>query len=126
MGIEWFDATKGIPTATIAPYGITLNAAAALQLEGVSRVRLGYDPGRKAVYIQPVEASEEGFSVPPINDKRKTARISCREFIQFLSMRAGLAFESSQKFYVTSSDNALVIDLTQKLPSLRQKKGVRQ
>lgn len=127
--IEWFDATKTLPTVTIANYGITLNTTAAEILKGTERIKLGLDSSCKKIYLKKVPSYEEGsFAFTDINEKNRNIRISCKEFIQFLSVKCNLNTSESEKYYVIwdEENNSLVVDLSKKIQKPRRKVSDKQ
>ncbi len=118
MTIQWFDATKALPTVTVATYGLNLNTSAAEYFKGSEKLKLGLEAEKKKIYLKASSGNDEGgFSFPEIGDKTKTARVSCREFIQYVMLNTGLDFNQSEKFYSTWDENEqiMIIDLNKKL-----------
>jgi hypothetical protein len=115
MAIEWFEANKALPTVTVAAYGLTLNTSAANFFKDTQKIKLGLDADIKKVYMKTAEASDEAsFAFHEIGDK-STARISCRDFVQFVSLKTGINIEQSNKYYATWVDEMLTVDLEKKI-----------
>ncbi|MCY6483800.1 hypothetical protein OW763_05485 [Clostridium aestuarii] len=128
MNIVWFDANKGIPSATVAQYGINLNNSAAEYLKSAVKIKLGYEEKMKHICIQSCDKNDtSGFNLPHMDDKVKNARISCREFIRLLSIKFGLDTTISDKYYCYWDEGikVLVIDLNQKIPKKQLMKKIK-
>lgn len=122
--IEWYDATKSLPIITVANYGLTLNTTAAEILKGTERVKLGISTDCKKIYLKSVPGTELGsFAFSDITDKTKNVRISCKEFIQFLSVRCNLNVNESEKYYAfwDVENESLFIDLNKKIQRAKRK-----
>lgn len=127
MSIDWFDSTKALPTVTVASYGLTLNASAAELLKDAKRVRLGLGKDCKKLYIKAAQVGEDGtFAFPDIKEEAKNVRITCKEFIQFVSLKCSINTQETEKYYATwdEENTALAIDLGKKIqrPKRKEKK----
>lgn len=118
VAIEWFNADKGIPTVTVAKYGINLNAAANEYFVKVAKVKLGFDRKLRKIYIQPCEKNDAvGVNFPYSSEGLKSVRISCRDFIQLVSLTFEIDVSTSEKYYAVwdAENSMLVVELNKKL-----------
>ncbi|OPL10410.1 MAG: hypothetical protein AVO34_03470 [Firmicutes bacterium ML8_F2] len=133
MPIEWFDASRPLPSVSIAPYGLTLNKSAAEFLTNAKRVRLGIDASQKKLYIKADANSENGTHALPENLKgRKTVRISCKDFIKYLAIKMNLTIANSEKYMATwdEEEKYIIVDINNKIKHKKKEQmkypGVKQ
>lgn len=99
MSIEWFNVKKGIETVTIAEYGIVLNEAAYSNFLNASKIKLGYDKKYKRIYIKPCDVDDDyGISITNNTKITKNLRISCSDFIKFISINYKINFNTSKRY----------------------------
>lgn len=124
MAIEWYDSQKPLPTVTVAPYGLNLSSSSVEYFSGTAKIKLGIDTSQKRILIKPATADEEGtFTFPEINENQKTARISCKDFVQFVAIKIGIDIEKSEKYFAfwENKEGILIVELTKKAQKKRQR-----
>lgn len=132
--IEFFNVDKGVPTATIADYGITLNAAASALLSDYKYARIGLDKNRKLVVIAPHNNEEEAqgsIVLRERNEDQQYLRINNKDFLRLVAHQCGISLKPSLRCLAEwdAEENILVIDLnnvldTQKPGRKRPKMGI--
>ena len=124
MSIFWYDASRPLPSVTLAKYGITMNGAAAEFFRGSPKVTLGLEPEKRIVYLKPApESDESAFKMPSIGDRAASARISCREFIEFVTQKMAISMEQTSRYSAEwqESDKVLAVHLARKLGTSNRK-----
>ena len=127
MSIEWFDASRPLPSVSIAPYGLTLNVSAAEYFTNTKRVRLGINASQKKLYIKADANSENGTYALPENLKgRKTVRISCKDFINYLAIKMNLTIENSEKYLATwdEEEKSIIVNINNKISRKKKERGL--
>ena len=117
MNFDWTYVSSGAPYITISPLGVSLNAAVLSSLGNPKKLLLGYDPDALAIGVKPYEG-EEGVKPYDISGRVKNGwvKIGCKDFIAFLSTKAGITFKPARKYMAIkdSHTNVLYIKLVNK------------
>lgn len=120
--IDFFDVDKGIPSATMADYGITLNAAAANFLSGWKYARLGLDREKRIIAIAPHNNDENGPSSIDIGNRAKEQpylRINSKDFLRLVAHQCDISLKPSFRCLARwdSEESLLLIELNNILES---------
>jgi hypothetical protein len=125
MTIQWFTSKMTIPSVSIASYGFTFNSGSLQFFREIPSVLLGYDSTQKKVYVKLLrDRDETAFSIPELDERTRSIRISCRDFVQFLQVKTKLDFEKPVKYFADwdEESNLLIVDLTAPISSSKAKK----
>lgn len=115
MDIKWYVPSIGTPMVTLARYGITLNKAAAEEMQNPAYIRFGYAKNEKMIVIQPLE-NEQPEAIEFIEKMRKDyVRINRKDLVRFITRYFNLNLEKAIRIPAYWSDDfsALVVDLNQ-------------
>lgn len=125
MTIQWFSPNTSLPTITVASYGINFNNSSLNYLKGTKGVMLGCDISSKVMYVKLLQQDESnGFSIPNIKEEVKNVRISCKEFVQFLSIKIKIDITKPTKYFAdfNKEDNHFIVDLSSPINTLQSSK----
>jgi len=120
--IDFFDVDKGIPSATMADYGITLNTAAADLLSGWKYARLGLDREKNIVVVAPHNNDEAVSGSIAIGSRAKDQpylRINSKDFLRLVAHQCNVALKPSFRCLARWDDeeSLLLIELNSVLES---------
>jgi len=122
--ITWIDLDKGLPTITIARYGITLNSSATEIISQFEIARVGYQKDAKRLVIAMANLGDyegklpEGwFSVKDKITSHGYFRLNNKDLARMVARYANINLSKKNKFIAEweESNNFLVIDLTEKI-----------
>lgn len=129
--IDFFDVDKGIPSATMADYGITLNGAAAHLLSGWKYARLGLDREKKIIVVAPHNNDEAASGSIAIGSRAKEQpylRINSKDFLRLVAHQCDIALKPSFRCLARwdNEESLLLIELNNIIESektSRRRKG---
>ncbi len=122
--IMWLDMDKGIPSATIAKYGITLNSLATKIVSRHELVRIGYQKLDNALIIGVSSLEEQGGEVPEgwflVSDKitpNGYFRLNNKDLVRLIARYAKLDLHKRNRFMAEWDEvnSYLVVNLAGKL-----------
>ncbi|MEH7035831.1 hypothetical protein V7054_27130 [Priestia megaterium] len=125
MTIQWFSPNTSLPTVTVASYGINFNNSCLGYLKGTKGVVLGCDISSKKMYVKLLHQDESnGFSIPNIKEEVKNVRISCKEFVQFLSIKIKIDITKPTKYFADfdEKEGQFIVDLSSPINTLQSSK----
>lgn len=114
--IEFFDVDKGIPSATIADYGITLNPAATSFLSDWKYAKLGLDKEKRIIVVLPHNNDDEAtvsITVKERTEEQQYLRINNKDFLRLVAHQCSLSLKPSFRCLAEwdEEENLLLIDL---------------
>lgn len=120
--IEFFDVDKGIPSATIADYGITLNPAATAFLAEWKYAKLGLDKDKKLIVVVPHNNDDEAplsITVKERTEDQHYLRINSKDFLRLVAHQCSISLKPSFRCLAEwdEDENLLLIDLNSILDS---------
>ncbi len=97
MNFEWYNPKTGVPSVSIASYGLTFSSGALEALGEPEYVVLGFDEQNMIIGVKAC-SSEEPKRIPFISKKRSNyVRLSSKDFIRFLESRMPEDFKVESK-----------------------------
>ncbi len=115
---HWFGLAHGMPSASVADYGITLNPAAADLLGSPGHLAVGLNTDARLVALRPVDPVDLGDVKNPLPFPGRTRggaiRINSRDLVRAMRHYFGLA-EPTGRYLCRWEKNQLVIDLNVRL-----------
>ncbi len=122
--IQFFDLDTGVPSATLADYGITLNAAATKMLDGWKYARIGLDKNRRVVVLKPHNDDQDAVGclrIRPRGGQQQYFRVNSKDLVRVVAKCCGIPLEPSTRCLVEwdSEEQLLVIDPKATLGSRR-------
>lgn len=123
--IQYFEVDKGVPTATIADYGITLNAAATKLLADWKYAKIGFDKSLKIVALKPHNDDSQAnisLSIQGRKGNLQNFRFSNKDFIRAVAKCCGISVKPSVRCLVEwdKEEELLIIDLQKTLNSKKE------
>ncbi|HUW65267.1 MAG TPA: hypothetical protein VMW83_11370 [Spirochaetia bacterium] len=120
--ISFFDLSKGVPSATLADYGITLNSAASKILTQWKYARIGFDRTKNLIVIAPHNNDAEAPESFRIKDNATFIRISSKDFVRMVSQYCNIPLQPSSRCLAEwdKDETILVIDPKKVLDTSRQ------
>ncbi|GEM_PF-6822410 len=122
--ITWIDLDKGLPTVTIARYGITLNSAATEIISQFEIARVGYQKEAKKLIIAMANLEDYEGKLPEgwffVKEKITSHgyfRLNNKDLVRMVARYANINLDKKNKFLAEweESHNFLVIDMTNKI-----------
>lgn len=113
----WYNPATGVPTISIAGYGITLNTAAFELLNRARWVQLGFDPASSLLAIKPTTQGDPR-GVPLGDLQRGVTRIHRKDFIRLIqNYRPDLNFDRTVRYLARwdAEQGMVVADLSRPL-----------
>jgi len=117
---QWFGLARGMPSVSVADYGLTLNAAAAELLGEPAFLAVGLNPERRLLALRPLSAEDvDGVKSPlpfPGRSRGDIIRINSRDLVR--TLRHYLMLDESAGRYLCrwdDNDRLLVVDFNVRL-----------
>jgi len=86
--ICWFNAKLGMPMVSVGPSGLTFTPAARVALGDPTFVRIGVDPARKKLCVQPSEeADDHTIEFRSRVDRNGYVRLTQKDITRFIECR---------------------------------------
>ncbi len=129
--INWVDLERGLPSATIARYGITLNSTATDIIRKFEIGKVGFHKEGKSFIIAMAnredyagEMPEGWFSVADKITSNGYFRLNHKDLVRLIARYAGLDLVKKNRFLaeVDEERDYIIVDMTKKL----EKGGIRR
>lgn len=113
MDIKWYQPSLGVPTVTIASYGISFNKAAIAELNDSPYIRLGYVKKERLIVVQALDEKQEEALTFSERKRDGYIRINNKDLVKFITRYFDINLERAIRIDAFWDDelNVLIIDL---------------
>lgn len=122
----WYDYSAGVPYASVAEYGITLNNAAVKFFDNTNYIAIGANPKTLIIAIKKTTEDDSRRIDFASKNKKGYVRINCKDFIKSINpqlpenVRIG---KQARRFVATWSNDILIVHLDQPMDDVENKES---